>query len=478
MRLMIIGIDGMDHQLGRRWLDRLPTFHRLAHQGIFQPLRSVFPPDSVPAWVSFYLGVEPAEHGLLQSVDYVNAHGGSAPDPAAFAGRTFWDEASAAGYRVAILNPFLAYPVWPVRGVMISGPVFATGNPQSYPEDALAQLPPAHLGGFVEFPSTRQLAAFARSTHRVARRQAVQAAALARQTEWDLFFVTFLTLDRIQHFYWRFHDPDDPAWPGPTPLASAIFDHYRLLDDTVARLLANRPSDCAVLVLSDHGHGRRPTRLFHINEWLRRQGLLAPPPGAACSFSSARLLEFGKHAALQTAHRFELEDTVFALAQLLPPRQRRSLQRSDFVLRGRRTPACRDPFGGNSPYGGIRLDSEAILATGRSPQALRDTLIRQLEHVRDPLLDDTIVHWVKSREAKVSGRRVHVYPEILYRLKSTWGTDPSLFTAPFSPSPLHRRLSGGHRPTGVLFAAGVPRHLPPPPALPALRAWLLELLAA
>jgi len=462
MRLMILAIDGMDFELTQRWLSRLPNLRRLAEDGCFRPLPSVFPPDSVPAWISFYLGVEPGEHGVLQSIDYVNADRGTMPDVSTFAGNTFWDAAGRAGRRVAVLNAFLAYPVWPVNGVMVSGPVFASGEPQSYPTSVLGGLPAAHLGGFVEFPSSARLPAFARATHEIARRQTAQAEALARQTDWDLFFVTFLTLDRVQHFYWRFHDRTDPTYPTDRTdpsfpregdLSNVILEHYQLLDETIGRLLNCQPPDCATLVLSDHGHGRRPTRLFHVNEWLRGEGLLEAPLGAANPFSKARLLEFAKRAALEGARQLALEDAAFALAQLIPKGKRQALQRSDFSLGNSASLARRDAFGGNSPSGGIRLNEPALETAGMSVEAVRRSLAHTLARICDPLTGERIAEWVAPREALICGVHADSFPQLLYQLRPNWGTDPSLFGTPFSYSPLHRRLSGGHRPTGVLFAS-------------------------
>jgi predicted AlkP superfamily phosphohydrolase/phosphomutase len=283
--------------------------------------------------------------------------------------------------------------------------------------------------------------------------------ALARQTDWDLFFVTFLTLDRVQHFYWRFQDRTDPTYPTDRTHPregdprNAIFEHYRLLDEVVGRLLNCQPPDCATLVLSDHGHGRRPTRLFHLNEWLRREGLLDAPAGAANPFAKARLLEFAKRTALQGARGLALEDVAFSLAQLIPRAKRQALRRGDFPGGNRASLARRDSFGGNSPYGGIRLSEEAARAAGLSVEAVRLSLTRTLARIRDPLTGERIAEWVAPREALVRGAHADAFPELLYQLRPNWGTDPSLFGSPFSHSPLHRRLSGGHRPDGVLFAS-------------------------
>lgn len=66
-RTVVIGFDGMDPNLARRWMDagRLPNFRRLAEQGSFQALPTSNPAQSPVAWSSFATGENPGAHGLF-----------------------------------------------------------------------------------------------------------------------------------------------------------------------------------------------------------------------------------------------------------------------------------------------------------------------------------------------------------------------------------------------------------------------------
>ena len=51
-KLVVIGIDGFDPILISEWERELPNLQSIKDQGLSLPLRSVFPPDSIPAWAT------------------------------------------------------------------------------------------------------------------------------------------------------------------------------------------------------------------------------------------------------------------------------------------------------------------------------------------------------------------------------------------------------------------------------------------
>jgi len=158
-RLILLGIDGMDFDYAWSILDRLPNIRRLSEIGLVKPFRSVFPPDSIPSWITCYTGKDPSEHGVLESINYLAKKNERIKiDTSIFQGKTFWDIIGASGFEVCVINPFMAYPVWPVNGVMINGPVFISGDIQvsdpSWIEDLTA---PRSLGGIVDFPTKKDL---------------------------------------------------------------------------------------------------------------------------------------------------------------------------------------------------------------------------------------------------------------------------------------------------------------------------------
>ncbi len=65
-RTVILGFDGMDFALTRRWIDegRLPNFERLAAEGLFTPLQTSNPAQSPVSWAVFNTGCNPGKTGV------------------------------------------------------------------------------------------------------------------------------------------------------------------------------------------------------------------------------------------------------------------------------------------------------------------------------------------------------------------------------------------------------------------------------
>jgi predicted AlkP superfamily phosphohydrolase/phosphomutase len=66
-RVVILGLDGLDHGLTEKLLEegKLPNLAALRDQGCFRPLASTLPPISPVAWSSFQTGVNPGKHNIF-----------------------------------------------------------------------------------------------------------------------------------------------------------------------------------------------------------------------------------------------------------------------------------------------------------------------------------------------------------------------------------------------------------------------------
>ncbi len=66
-KILVLGFDGMDPRLTRRWMDEglLPSFRKLEGLGGFRPLRTSIPPQSPVAWSTFISGMGPGGHGIF-----------------------------------------------------------------------------------------------------------------------------------------------------------------------------------------------------------------------------------------------------------------------------------------------------------------------------------------------------------------------------------------------------------------------------
>jgi len=68
--MVVLGIDGMDHELTQRLMaeGRMPNLSRLAQRGTFQALGTSIPPQSPVAWSNFITGLDSGGHGIYDFV--------------------------------------------------------------------------------------------------------------------------------------------------------------------------------------------------------------------------------------------------------------------------------------------------------------------------------------------------------------------------------------------------------------------------
>jgi predicted AlkP superfamily phosphohydrolase/phosphomutase len=433
--LIVLGIDGLDWRYVDAHRGDLPN---LAGWPVLAPLPSIFPPDSIPAWTTIFTGVPPGEHGMLDSIDYLDKRPAKAAETAgeALPNRTFWDEAGRRGKRVCVVNPFLAYPAWEVNGMMVAGPVFVSGEVSATGIEPVRLGKVPELGGIVTFPTPKTMGPFVEETLRATSEQADFGIKLLAESEAELFFLNILTVDRMQHFAWRFADAEDPTYPGPNPHSTAVLRTYQLIDSIVARYAEKG----RVIVISDHGHGRRCTRMIFVDEVLRQAGLVAESSSGPRLLSSAYLLERAKRLVLGLTYRFALEVPAYQLARKLP--SRKALKQSTFSSDAQSSPARLSRLFGRNQFGGIDLREDA-------PQ-MRARVRTVLEGIVDPATGRRVIEWVKDREEIVAGASIDRYPPVLFKFIDGYGVDFGLYGSIFAPDVNHRRISGGHKDLGIL----------------------------
>ena len=276
-KMMVIGVDGMDYHVVQDNLDKLPNIAKLIAPQGHSCMRSVFPPDTTPAWATIYTGLDPSEHGIINFInvkDKENQYQGLTLEDSLFKGQTFWDKCGEVGLRSVVLLPINMSPGWQINGLMI-----ARGERETtvWPAEKKAFYSPdsqlLSLDG--KFYSNSQLAGLLDQL-KAKLDEEYRLVHLAIQNEkWDLLFAYFSTLDAVQHAFWKHCDINHPEYPGKNPYSSAITDMYVKMDRYIGDLLLT-PGDIATIILSDHGHGARPVYVARINEMLSRAGLLFP----------------------------------------------------------------------------------------------------------------------------------------------------------------------------------------------------------
>ena len=260
--------------------ERLTNLRRLMESGCYGRLETVIPPDHVPAWMSMATSQDAGSLGVYGPSNRTDHSytGIALADSGSAGGLTIWDQIAREGKRSVIIGAPPWYPPREDNGVCIRG--FATPeagkvrypNPSSlkdetrkvagddYPVDVSA------LRGGKKDWLKDQIYDISRKHFSIVRHY-------LQSSEWDYFHFVEMGLDRLQHGFWRFHDPSHALYSEPNRYQTTITDYYRYLDEEIGALLELLDDETAVLVLSDHG-AQRADGGFCINEWLVKEGLL------------------------------------------------------------------------------------------------------------------------------------------------------------------------------------------------------------
>lgn len=441
-KVMIIGIDGLDPDLVNIWRDELPSFRKIMVEGYAGKVESVFPPDSVSAWATIFTGKTPAQHGIMEHMNYLT-NGTIRIDISSLIGQTFWDAASRAEKKVCIINPFLAYPVWPVNGVMISGPVFQKGEVQSFPSIPISKETMPDIGGITDFPRKSELSEFINKNMIDIERLYHFSKKKFSEEKYDLCFVTFLQLDRIQHFLWRYTDQDDNTYPGPNKYAESIKKFYQLFDEILGRYMNDLDGQTSLMVMSDHGHGRRCTKVLNVNEILRRAGIVKSKVNRFKYLNRKYLVEKLKLGVLEMVYHFDLEDLMYTVSKYIP--NRKALKKSTYITNNNTSLASTSTFAGTNPFGGITIHRENIAGLGLEYEPFRARIIGMLQDFTIEKTGERPFRWLKCREDIDNGPFLDIYPDILFELEGHYGVNWALHTNITGWNTTHKKISGGHK---------------------------------
>lgn len=472
-QVFILGLDGATFDLILPWVDqgKLPGFAHLLREGCHGPLESVPNQRSAAAWSTFMTGKNPGKHGIFEfyerdpetyTIRFVN--GGSR------SGHTLWRILSEAGRKVVVINVPMTYPAEKLNGILIAG-LDAPGVDSSgfaHPPEILARIR-ERFGPYVLEPGLTGFVVGKK--HDVAVRKLREELAqkisitlyLTKECEWDLFVIVLRSLDAVQHCFWKYMDQNHPQYrpEEAAKYGDAIFETYRQIDEGLGRILANLGRESTLLVISDHGFGRKHPASNQLNAWLATQGLL-------------------RYSRVDVSPWVRLLGGVYAIAEGKTPRQfkewavrrfpwlRNRLQ-SHLCFTGidwRGTRAYSDTLFPNIYINLEGREGQGIVRPGREHEQLVRRLQIALADLRDSVTGERIVERVFRREEIYWGPFLAKAPDLLIRWREDLvihgiafdGGPPSLMTRPrersLVPGEDPAIISGDHELHGILVAAG------------------------
>jgi predicted AlkP superfamily phosphohydrolase/phosphomutase len=278
MKILVIGLDGAAPELlfGD---ERLRHFRWLMEKGCYGRLESIIPPITVPAWMCMATSRDPGSlgvYGFRNRTDH-SYNGLGIVNSKSIRDLTIWDQIAREGNRANIIGVPPAFPPRKVNGVCVGCFLTpdTTGDNYTHPpaiKDRIKNLVgeyPVDVKGF----RTHRKDWLKDEIYAMSRKHFEVVRELMRNSEWDYLHFVEIGLDRLQHGFWKYHDPLHILHEPGNPYQEVIRDYYRYLDEEVGGLLELLDEETAVLVVSDHG-AQRLDGGFCVNEWLAQQGLL------------------------------------------------------------------------------------------------------------------------------------------------------------------------------------------------------------
>ena len=457
-KLIVIGLDGGCPELIEKWLSegKLPNLKKLAEDGCRGVLKSTILPVTPVAWTSFSTGKNPGKHGVF---DFMERKEGSYDLQPVLVGQScdsLWEILTQAEKRVIVINVPMTYPPAKVKGIMISGlPALDVRKDFAYPSDILDEIE-REVGEYrihykVEFTGENH-EDFLRDVHFLIERRSQVARYLAENYSWDLLMVHFQATDWVQHFFWKYADPNHPDHnPFPSIARHAIRDVYMHIDKELGKIVRAWHENVNVIVISDHGFGPL-YKVVYLNNYLDKMGLLHFKKGP----------RYLLHKLGMTSANFYKLLVKLGLGNAVP-RFRHNKQRiiNLFIsfndINWNRTKAY--SFGHNGQiYINVRgREPKGCVKQGAEYEELRERIIRNLKALFDPDTGAPLFDSIHCKEELYSGVYLEKAPDIIalltrYNQEANYYSNELLGEAPNNLSGYHR-LDGFYLLSGPMFVA-------------------------
>lgn len=423
-RALLIGLDAATFDVMTPMLKagKLPNLGRLMEAGASGTLLSTIPDLSPVAWSSFATGKNAGKHGIF---GFVVSRPGSyevrLANGALRRAEGFWRILSRRGKRVGVVNMPFSYPPEEVNGYFVSG-MDAPGDfsDYTYPGELKTEIKQL-LGDYTidySFVGSKQghnQEEILRNLAEAEEKRLRLSLYLMRKFDWDLFFLTFVALDRVQHFFWHLMEPNHPRYheEGGERFRNAIPEMYAKMDGLVGELLEEIGDETYVVVMSDHGAGPFDDSVpyLNLNDLFIERGYLTLKSGGARGGIASFLR--GSRSFLRKYLSSKMKSRLKAILPGAREWTQSFTYFSGINWEKTRVYATYDELMSR----GVRLnlkgrEPQGIVNPGEEYENFREELIELLNGLKHPLTDMPIVDRVYRREELYRGEYLQEAPDL------------------------------------------------------------------
>ncbi len=465
-KVFILGIDGAELELIRRWTerDKLPHFQKLLKEGSWGKMKSTIPPLTPCAWSSFMTGKNPGKHGQFSFYKLNEKYELDINWGEHRTEKAIWKILSDHGKKCCVMNVPFTYPPEKVNGYLISG--FMTPsleNNFTYPVKLKNEL----IKKFPRFRLTEKTRYSDRNKDRESYMNDILeltdlhgniAEYLYKKENWDFFMVTFMGADHMQHWYWKYMDETHPQYEDHETFSSAIYNVYSKIDGILGRMMDYMPEETVIIIMSDHGFGKY-LKDVNINEWLKQKEYLKIKTSHSAKMKKI-LISLG----IDTDRLIKIALKIGGakLSDILPfDLKKKVLDATSYTwkdINWKKTKAYSFGY-----YGSIFLNKENLKITKNKNEhdLVRKEINEQLQELKDPETDEKVVDEIWFKEDIYKGKKTNLLPDISFSMKNFSYASSMTFAFPsgniFSdPKTLK---SGEHRLYGtfIIYGNGIKR---------------------
>ncbi len=457
-KALIIGWDGgcfnvLDQMLKKQIM---PNLNTLIKTGVRANFLSTVPPITAPAWTSFRTGRSPENHGIFSffkppasSLDIKNIE---RHDATSIKNHTFWNILNLNGKKVCIIDMPLTDPVEEIDGIMISG-MMTRGKRGvlAYPDSIIEELnqifpdyfrtalsdgidlSPAFLDQLVvSLEWKRQL-----DLH------------LMRKYPWHCFVTVFSVVDVLQHYFWKFIDPESAAYQQQPKISEKIDSFFNTLDDILGQYLQQIGENDSVYIISDHGFG--PANYgVSVNNILQQAGYLKVK-GAK---SNLKTYLFNPRTIKKILKKLDLLHLRVKIKKEFREQLKNTLLKKDLAVDWPQTKAY---FRTNNEECIYINHADKFRCGSVLPEDYGkdvDLIVEKLERVTNPDNEERVFEFVKKRDHFYNGIFKNDAPDIILRPAKGYTLTAYNFNGQIVEPYDNPFLSGVHSRAGIFVAKG------------------------
>jgi predicted AlkP superfamily phosphohydrolase/phosphomutase len=463
-RVILLGLDGASYRLLKPWAEEgiLPNFARMFEESTWGELASTIPPTTPPAWAACLTGKNPGKHGIFDFRESPLKY----PDRplinmSSMQGRKLWHLFAAKGKKSAIVNvPITFPPDDTIDGLMVSGMMTPSNDSEyTYPAELKSEILNA-VGDYVvniDIPKydvelEDDANAFLQDVEYSFTKRKELFWYLLDAKPWHFFMIVFVNLDRIQHLFWKYLDPEWPQYESKMAkrLRPRIIKSYQMVDEMLGEL-RQKAGETPIVIMSDHGFGAT-RQWFNVNTWLMQNGWLKANPDVLrkrkifmtlMNWNDSPLVKALVPKSVQSKVRGKI-------------RSGRSTFKSDLesALDYSGTKAFFASIPAQGIFINVKRDGAGIVEPGTEYDQLRAEIKEKLLQLKDPETGKNVVDHVYFREELYHGEQAKYAADVIFVARNYGCLGRQLIGQNKVLQSSARTPNGFHRVEGVFMAIG------------------------